>query len=82
MDMEAALAERKEAEMTEWTDGRLDDLGKRVDRVKTKMDAGFAGLDRRWTTALPVLRPSSTSCAGCCSRPPGLWLLASWDLLG
>jgi tetrahydromethanopterin S-methyltransferase subunit G len=28
--------------MTEWNDGRLDDLSKRVDRIETKMDAGFA----------------------------------------
>lgn len=39
--MEAAVAE-KEVGMTEWNDGRLDDLGKRVDRIETKMDAGFA----------------------------------------
>jgi hypothetical protein len=39
--MEAAVAE-KEAGMTEWNDGRLDDLSQRVDRIETKMDAGFA----------------------------------------
>jgi phosphosulfolactate synthase (CoM biosynthesis protein A) len=38
--MEAAVAE-KEAGMTEWNDGRLDDLSDRVDRIETKMDAGF-----------------------------------------
>jgi hypothetical protein len=38
--MEAAVAE-KEARMTEWTDGRLDELSKRV-------DDGFANVDRRF----------------------------------
>lgn len=38
--MEAAVAE-KEAGMTEWNDGRLDDLSARVDRIETKMDEGF-----------------------------------------
>lgn len=33
--------------MTEWNDGRLDDLSKRVDRIETKMDAGFARIDKR-----------------------------------
>ena len=28
--------------MTEWNDGRLDDLSNRVDRIEKKMDAGFA----------------------------------------
>jgi len=28
--------------MTEWNDGRLDDLSSRVDRIERKMDAGFA----------------------------------------
>jgi hypothetical protein len=44
--MEAAVADR-EAEMTEWNDGRLDDLNKRVERVERKMDAGFARLDEK-----------------------------------
>lgn len=35
--MEAAVAER-EVEMTEWNDGRLDDLCKRVDRIESKVD--------------------------------------------
>jgi hypothetical protein len=39
--MEAAVAE-KEAGMTEWNDGRLDDLSKRVDELGTRMDLGFA----------------------------------------
>lgn len=33
--------------MTEWNDGRLDDLSKRVDRIETKMDKGFARLDKK-----------------------------------
>lgn len=37
--MEAAVAER-EAEMTEWNDGRLDDLSARVDK-------GFADVNQR-----------------------------------
>jgi len=28
--------------VTEWNDGRLDDLSDRVDRIEKKMDAGFA----------------------------------------
>jgi hypothetical protein len=38
--MEAAVAER-ELEMTEWNDGRLDELSKRV-------DDGFGKVDRRF----------------------------------
>jgi hypothetical protein len=38
--MEAAVA-KKEAGMTEWNDGRLDDLSKRV-------DDGFARMDRQF----------------------------------
>jgi hypothetical protein len=44
--MEAAVAE-KEAGMTEWNDGRLDDLSDRVDRIEKKMDDGFARMDAR-----------------------------------
>lgn len=33
--------------MTEWNDGRLDDLSERVDRIETKMDAGFVRLERK-----------------------------------
>jgi len=33
--------------MAEWNDGRLDDLGERVDRIETKMEAGFARLDKK-----------------------------------
>jgi hypothetical protein len=46
--MEAAVAE-KEAGMTEWNDGRLDDLSKRMEegfaRGDRKMDEGFARVD-------------------------------------
>jgi predicted nuclease with TOPRIM domain len=35
--MEAVVAER-EAGMTEWNDGRLDDLFKRVERIEGKVD--------------------------------------------
>ncbi|HET7509768.1 MAG TPA: hypothetical protein VFJ65_05895 [Solirubrobacterales bacterium] len=44
--MEAAVMDR-EAEMTEWNDGRLDDLSQRVNRVETKMDAGFVEVKRQ-----------------------------------
>lgn len=44
--MEAMVAERG-TDMTEWNDGRLDDLRDRVDRIETKMDAGFARVDSR-----------------------------------
>src|SRR3954454_22262036 len=44
--MEAMVAERG-TEMTEWNDGRLDDLSQRVDRIETKMDAGFAHTDQK-----------------------------------
>ena len=33
--------------MTEWNDGRLDDLSDRVGRIEKKMDEGFARLDRK-----------------------------------
>jgi len=49
----------REAEMTEWNDGRLDDLSKRVDdgfakvdhkfeHLEKKMDAGFAQIDSKF----------------------------------
>jgi hypothetical protein len=44
--MEAMVAERG-TEMTEWNDGRLNDLSDRVHRIETKMDAGFARVDAR-----------------------------------
>jgi hypothetical protein len=44
--MEAAVADR-EAEMTEWSDGRLDDLSKRVDELGTRMDDGFKRVNQR-----------------------------------
>jgi hypothetical protein len=44
--MEAMVAERG-TEMTEWNDGRLDDLSNRVDRVEKKVDAGFAQADEK-----------------------------------
>jgi hypothetical protein len=34
--------------MTEWNDGRLDDLSQRVDRIETKMDSGFARMDTKF----------------------------------
>jgi predicted nucleic acid-binding Zn-ribbon protein len=46
--MEAMVAERG-AEMTEWNDGRLDDLSERVDRIETKMDRGFAEVREEFT---------------------------------
>jgi hypothetical protein len=45
--MEAMVAERG-TEMTEWNDGRLDDLSQRVDRIETKMDSGFARMDTKF----------------------------------
>jgi hypothetical protein len=45
--MEAMVAERG-AKMAEWNDGRLDDLGDRVDRIEKKMDAGFIHIDQRF----------------------------------
>lgn len=47
LPMEAAVAEKEEAGMTEWNDGRLDDLSERVNRIETKMDAGFARLEKK-----------------------------------
>jgi chromosome segregation ATPase len=44
--MEAMVAERG-TEMTEWNEGRLDDLSERVDRIETKMDSGFARADQK-----------------------------------
>ena len=45
--MEAAVAE-SEAEMTEWTDGRLDELSKKVDDGFAKVDRRFEQVDRRF----------------------------------
>jgi hypothetical protein len=45
--MEATVAE-KEVGMSEWNDGRLDDLGERVDRIERKMDEGFARIDAKF----------------------------------
>ncbi|HET9593580.1 MAG TPA: hypothetical protein VFP17_11760 [Solirubrobacterales bacterium] len=44
--MEAVVAE-KGAGMTEWNDGRLDDLSERVDRIEKKVDGGFAQADQK-----------------------------------
>jgi biopolymer transport protein ExbB/TolQ len=53
--MGAAVPE-KELEMTEWNDGRLDDLCKRVDRIEGKIDEQgktmqkeFSRADRKFT---------------------------------
>ncbi len=48
--MEAAVAE-KEAGMTEWNDGRLDDLSKRVEGIDRKVDEGF-GMVRKELTRI------------------------------
>jgi hypothetical protein len=45
--MDATVAE-KEVGMSEWNDGRLDDLGERVDRIERKMDEGFARIDAKF----------------------------------
>jgi hypothetical protein len=45
--MEAAVAER-EVGMTEWNDGRLDDLSRKVDDLGTRMDDGFARVDAKF----------------------------------
>ena len=34
--------------MTEWNDGRLDDLSARVGRIEKKMDDGFARMDAKF----------------------------------
>ncbi|HKH64660.1 MAG TPA: hypothetical protein VKA35_04290 [Solirubrobacterales bacterium] len=44
--MEAAVAE-KEVEMTEWNDGRLDELSKRVDDGFSEMREEFRHVSRR-----------------------------------
>jgi hypothetical protein len=46
--MEAMVAERK-AEMTEWTDGRLDELSERVDGIDRKVDEGFLMVRKEFT---------------------------------
>jgi tetrahydromethanopterin S-methyltransferase subunit G len=45
--MEAAVAEKEEVGMTEWNDGRLDDLSKKVDDFGTRMDDGFARVEKK-----------------------------------
>jgi tetrahydromethanopterin S-methyltransferase subunit G len=44
--MEAAVAKR-EAGMTEWNDGRLDELSTRVESIDRKVDSGFTRLDKK-----------------------------------
>lgn len=44
--MKAAVADR-EAEMTEWNDGRLDELSKRVDGGFAQMREEFTGVNER-----------------------------------
>lgn len=44
--MEAALAE-KELQMTEWNDGRLDELSRRVDDGFAQMREEFTGVNKR-----------------------------------
>lgn len=41
------MAERG-SEMTEWNDGRLDDLSERVGRIEKKMDEGFVHIDAKF----------------------------------
>lgn len=41
------MAERG-TEVTEWNDGRLDDLSDRVGRIEKKMDDGFIHIDQRF----------------------------------
>lgn len=38
----------REAEMTEWTDGRLDELSKKVDDGFAKVERRFEQVDRRF----------------------------------
>lgn len=45
--MEAMVAERG-TEMTEWNEGRLDNLSDRAGRIEKKMDDGFANIDKRF----------------------------------
>jgi hypothetical protein len=45
--MEAAVMDR-EAEMTEWNDGRLDDLSKKVDDGFAKVERRFEQIDLRF----------------------------------
>jgi hypothetical protein len=51
---EAAVAER-EATMTEWTDGRLDELSKRVDDGFAEMRAEFQRVDSRFDSLQKIL---------------------------
>jgi tetrahydromethanopterin S-methyltransferase subunit G len=44
--MEAAVMDR-EAEMTEWNDGRLDELSKRVDHGFAQMREEFTSVNKR-----------------------------------
>jgi hypothetical protein len=47
-DMEAMVTERG-SEVSEWNDGRLDDLSERVGRIEKKMDEGFVHMDAKFT---------------------------------
>lgn len=46
--METAVAERK-VDMTEWNDGRLDDLSSKVNGIDRKVDEGFAMVRKELT---------------------------------
>jgi hypothetical protein len=52
--MEAAVAER-EAEMTEWNDGRLDEFSKRVDGGFAEMRVEFQRVDSRFDALQELL---------------------------
>jgi ribosome assembly protein YihI (activator of Der GTPase) len=52
--MEAAVAER-ELEMTEWNDGRLDELSKRVDDGFAEMREEFRLVDSRFNSLHQLL---------------------------
>jgi hypothetical protein len=52
--MEAAVAER-EAGMTEWNDGRLDELSKRVDDGFAEMRVEFQRVDSRFDALQKLL---------------------------
>ncbi|HKF83051.1 MAG TPA: hypothetical protein VKB23_08840 [Solirubrobacterales bacterium] len=52
--MEAAIAE-KEVAMTEWNDGRLDELSKRVDDGFAKVDRRFEQVELRLDTLHQLL---------------------------
>lgn len=61
--MEAAVAER-EAGMTEWTDGRLNELSKKVDDGFAKVDHRFEQVEEKMTAGFTQVNSDMRELSG------------------